>query len=807
MSDPNVLAAQQWVNATYRGVAGYVPCATDGRTGWATVLSLTQGLQHELGISPTVQNFGPGTFAAVVDRGGIRPSEGNANLVRIINYGLWCKGYYGASSADRWTSVTTDSMNDLIRDAGLGSAADVSNIPTRLLALIVKALMRMDQFRLVPGGSSEIQQFQRHLNLTYVHGEEITTMDLSPCDGVYSRDVQQAVMKALQFEIGIPRSEIGGYFGSNTKSALKDQPSLGEGSEGDLVHLFTALCAFNSPVILNSEPVSTAIRREYTDKTAEFIRVFQRFSQLSVTGRSDYDTWAQLLVSTGNEYRETTACDEAEPLTFVRAKALQDAGFQVVGRYLDEHLSPDDPYYLGKALTHTELSDIIRGGLRVYPIFQWNGTQNWNFTYDKGFEQGEVAEERAREFGFNRGTCIYFAVDFDATQADIDNHVIPYFRGVRAALGRTNRYTYGVYGSRNVCSDVSNRVGATWSFVSGLSWGFSGNLGFPLPANWSFNQIRQGTFSYGSGSYGEAWDLDRNVWRRNSDPGTARLNVTESPAQDFIDYVERLRDAAVEFDDGRGYDVDELVCHFYRQEIYNDLQFKLTLGAVNQDWIDAAKAKGLTLDGRRFMTDPVTGTLITTEHLMAVVEACIKHPTRTDRVTLGDGGGWGGDVLTFYKDWRTNKSEYPNPLIFAQKFLGRRDTASSFDHQDWTCDVDGFNIMRRMREESLNVAEAIRAYYGSDVNRTTERVCQRRNTLFFNDRFGGSGSRAQTILRNMIMNENSDLMMKFGVWYRVGPLQLSREDFPENIEPAQLSNFMLSYVWELQERVDAEGGE
>lgn len=470
MNDPNVRAAQEWVNAMYDGVAeGYIRCAEDGSTGWQTVLSLTQGLQHELGISPTVQNFGPGTFDALVARGGIRPTETDTNLIRIINYALWCKGYYGAASAGRWTSVTTDSMNDLIGDAGLASAANVSNIHTRLLVQIVKALLRMDQFRRVPGGTSEIQEFQRHLNLTYVYGENITTMDLSPCDGVYSRDVQQAVMKALQFEIGIERSEIGGYFGSTTKARLKEQPTLGTGSDGALVHLFTALCVFNSPVLENGSAIPTTVRSTYTDDTEEFVRAFQKFSQLTVTGKSDYDTWAQLLVSTGNEYRDTTACDEAAPLTFARAQALGNAGYRIVGRYLDEHLDPGDDDYLGKALTSTELSDIVRGGLGVYPIFQWNGTTRANFTYDKGFEQGGVAEARAREFGFGRGTCIYFAVDFDATQADIDAAVLDYFRGVRAALGRTNRYTFGVYGSRNVCRNVSNRVGATWSFVSGLS--------------------------------------------------------------------------------------------------------------------------------------------------------------------------------------------------------------------------------------------------------------------------------------------------------------------------------------------------
>lgn len=49
--DQMVLAAQQWVNATYGGVPGYQAVPETGRTGWSTVYALTRGLQHELGIS------------------------------------------------------------------------------------------------------------------------------------------------------------------------------------------------------------------------------------------------------------------------------------------------------------------------------------------------------------------------------------------------------------------------------------------------------------------------------------------------------------------------------------------------------------------------------------------------------------------------------------------------------------------------------------------------------------------------------------------------------------------------------------
>ena len=90
--DPKVREAQQWVNATYGQVAGYVRCPENGLTGWSTMYSLTMGLQHELGISPVVASFGPTTMAKL---GALLKPNGemgigwnkNSNIVRILQHG------------------------------------------------------------------------------------------------------------------------------------------------------------------------------------------------------------------------------------------------------------------------------------------------------------------------------------------------------------------------------------------------------------------------------------------------------------------------------------------------------------------------------------------------------------------------------------------------------------------------------------------------------------------------------------------------------------------------------------------------
>ena len=50
-------------------------------------------------------------------------------------------------------------------------------------------------------------------------------------------------------------------------------------------------------------------------------------------------------------------------------------------------------------------------------------------------------------------------------------------------------YKVGVYGPRNVCIQVSDKGYAISSFVSDMSTGYSGNLGYLLPSNWMFDQI------------------------------------------------------------------------------------------------------------------------------------------------------------------------------------------------------------------------------------------------------------------------------------------------------------------------------
>lgn len=63
-------------------------------------------------------------------------------------------------------------------------------------------------------------------------------------------------------------------------------------------------------------------------------------------------------------------------------------------------------------------------------------------------------------------------------------------------------YQNGVYGTRNVCSQIINNGYASFAFVSDMSTGYSGNLGFPMPRQWSFDQFVEFTIGSGNGAVG-----------------------------------------------------------------------------------------------------------------------------------------------------------------------------------------------------------------------------------------------------------------------------------------------------------------
>lgn len=110
-----------------------------------------------------------------------------------------------------------------------------------------------------------------------------------------------------------------------------------------------------------------------------------------------------------------------------------------------------------------------------------------------------MARVRARSFKIPENSIIYFAVDIDAQDTDITNNVLPYFKAIKENL---NKYKVGVYGTRNVCTKVMKNNYAESCYVSDMSTGYSGNMGFKMPENWNLDQYAEISLSADSGNFG-----------------------------------------------------------------------------------------------------------------------------------------------------------------------------------------------------------------------------------------------------------------------------------------------------------------
>ncbi|MED4128493.1 glycoside hydrolase domain-containing protein [Shouchella miscanthi] len=509
--DPWVRSVQQWLNGTYEGRTSFErPIDVNGRTGWTTVYALTRALQLELGITSPVNNFGPSTQSSYRAFGELEEGDGaeffedakTHNILRILKGAMICKGYDPGGFNGYFNEVTKSSIQNLQRDAGLPVQDG------KVYVHVMQALLTMDAYRLTPGGDATVQEIQRALNNRYYEYSGV-----NPCDGHYQRQTNRALIHGLQTEIGIPKASQTGAMGPATRAGL---PNLHPGTSSPFVRLFKYALVFNRYTV----PNLNATWNQSDSSLLGIINSFQRFTMLPVTNHLNKDTWLSLLVSTGNPDRPGTACDTSTRVTPARAKTLIDNGYTHVGRYLTNV----EGSTFDKKLYHSELRDILNAGLSVFPIYQLDGRSASNFDYDVGVEHYKAAYQAALDFGFQNGTTIYFAVDFDAYGHEIDTQIMDYFRGLNDAMNTFfgTRYQVGIYGPRSACITISENDLARYSFVSGMSTGFSGNLGYPLPQNWAFDQIKEFTIGTGSGAIA----IDNNI-NSGRDPGSSEFNTPE----------------------------------------------------------------------------------------------------------------------------------------------------------------------------------------------------------------------------------------------------------------------------------------
>ncbi|MDQ1216723.1 glycoside hydrolase domain-containing protein [Microbacterium arborescens] len=739
-----VKATQRWLQDTYKNHSQWNEVPINGFTGWPTMFGLIRGLQIELGIASLSDNFGPGTTSAFTAQiGSVSANTSNKNIIRLAQGALWCKGYSGGEEWSEFSPSVQASVKSLTANMGLTSVTSIS-------AKVLKSLMSMDAYTVLSGGDAQKRAVQQWLNGKYAHRP---AFNILPCDGLFSRNTQQGLMYAIQYELGMSDSVANGNFGPGTQSGLRASANLLKGSTDtnkNWVRLFQGALRFNG----YASPFSGV----FDAATQTSVEQFQTYAELPKHGNADYPTWASLLISTGDDTRGGIASDMSTQLTAELCAALYNAGYRTVGRYLT---------VTSKRYLPGELKAIFDAGLSTFPIMQEAGTEIGYFNREIGYGHAQQAARRLRQLGFPSGTTVFFAVDFDATDDVIASSVIPYFEGVKEHLGRTRvPFNIGIYGTRNVCTRVIKAGLAKEAFIASLSWGWSGNLGYALPPSWSYDQIRnyrlEGTAAHTDS--GLDMPIDKNVQSSRAKP-VYRLDMLATPlvggAFDRFYWMITHLSVLAEITGANQSVLDQNNAVLYYVQSKNPGYLTGTFQAyvpgnpLQKSFYDSfpgwASAQESVLNETNFIDSyavPGGGTTVGTSHLAVTVRGYMRYgyagSNGRSTVGVGDLGGWALDLATLWVEF-TKDSSVTHPATAAatkawfKRRLGVRDAVSStqgsFSFDDLVGDIDGYLIgaiarqdaSRRIddivREVRSNIASSIKwrfeSFYSQRFNSST----------------------------------------------------------------------------------------
>lgn len=727
MVDLWVQKAQGWLNTTYQNVPGYQVIDADGYTGWNTMFALTRAIQIELGITALSDTFGPTTFSKLSSQyPTIASGTTNTNIVAIVQCALWCKGYagndYTAIGFGRWDSTTSSSVATLRADMGLEPTASI-------FPKLMKSMLTLDSYLLRPNGSALVRTIQQSLNGRYSGRQDFTLM---PTDGVVSRDVSTGLVYAVQYEIGMADGVANGNVGPGTQTGLKSAAAAvsqgsTDGSSRYWVHLFQAALAFNGAY-------DGSYNGTFSASMATTASAFQAFAGLPQTGKADFATWASLLVSTGDPNRPAAGFDCSQEVSSTLAGQLKSNGFTRAIRYLNGTG--------GKRIGSSELDRLWDAAMRWVPVYQEYNDAATEFSYDQGRAQGQRMVVRLRQLGVQSGATAYLAVDFDATDDDIDAVVLPHFRGVADAfalsVGRS--YNLGVYGTRNVASRLAASNLTSSTFVSDMSTAYSGNLGFRLPTDWAYDQIQNLSSAAEGGPY--SIEIDRDVVRKGA-PSVGREDVLPTPRlfangtpsdydQAFfwtfagLQYaVEASRpqaDGAVTIRV-----MNEIVLNWLQKPTYW-LGDGISLAGLAWSTAVTPQPTGATpeathaIDGTRVAFESVAGgetypapatsldspvavaRFGDTAHWAASTRAWLAWPTASaDDISIGDLASWGLDLVTFWADYDAERAKQPSGVLdvaeWTKQTLGGPADSSHFDAGDLRADMAAYLVADAMRSD------------------------------------------------------------------------------------------------------------
>lgn len=518
MSDQFVLQAQKYLNNTYQNNSQWVMLTENGNTGTAMMEGLVRAFQIQNGVPNATGYLGPYTVQVMKNLPTISkmdPEDDADPNVCLIQCALFCKGYHAGGITGIYYTNGVNAVKEMQSDASIEVTGTIN-------WKVWMGLFSLNWFQLVSGGNSTVRLIQKQLNEDWSD-----VIGVQACDGIISRNTALSLLGALQAAEGLvdwidDLSELN--FGPSTSNYFPT--ALQQGQNGSYIK-YNKIAQyglyFNG---MNQNRFDGIFDGDMTSNVSQFQEKYGLKGMISDTlGTIGVSTMKSLLTSKGDTNRNALACDCSTVLNQTQIQDLYNDGYRYIGRYLTGTVGTGDNER-SKAMTKSEINMIQNTGLSIFPIYQDGGYyENYFKKSMQGSYDAITAINQAKKLGFTFGTTIYFAVDFDCLEYQTDAYIIPYFQQIRNAFNQgvynTKNYKIGIYAPRFVCTKVYEAGLCDFSFVADMSTGFSGNLGYPIPENWAFDQFVEFTYSSTPN-----FDLD-NVGVSGLDAGCRKVDTTQ----------------------------------------------------------------------------------------------------------------------------------------------------------------------------------------------------------------------------------------------------------------------------------------
>lgn len=224
------------------------------------------------------------------------------------------------------------------------------------------------------------------------------------------------------------------------------------------------------------------------------------------------------------------AMDSTQHYSVAQLREMRARGIDTMFRYLAGGGS-------WKQLNQQDVRNFREAGMDLALIYQERGREAGDFTRAEGREAARETIRRARELGLPDNATVYFAVDYDASDRDVANNIIPYFQALQEELrAQGSSLKVGIYGGGAVCQAVHGAGLAERTWLAGAS-GWRGSQEFFRSGRWDvvqqivgdrdYNVINPLTQGLGSVNFdqGRAYVQAMGPGASTVDPATAARNL------------------------------------------------------------------------------------------------------------------------------------------------------------------------------------------------------------------------------------------------------------------------------------------